>query len=60
MASKKDFKQPTVEVLAKIATGDYDAVIIGHSQFERIPISAERQKATFENRLMTLKMLSMK
>ena len=35
----------------RIATGDYDAVIIGHSQFEKIPMSAERQKTILQNQL---------
>jgi len=35
----------------RIATGDYDAVIIGHSQFEKIPISIERQRAVLEQQL---------
>lgn len=36
---------------ARIATGDYDAVVIGHSQFEKIPISAERQKKVLEKQI---------
>ena len=45
VATKKDFEtQNRKKFCARIATGDYDAVIIGHSQFERIPISAERQR----------------
>lgn len=45
VASKKDFETANrKKFCARIATGDYDAVIIGHSQFERIPISAERQE----------------
>ena len=45
VASKKDFETANrKKFCARIATGDYDAVIIGHSQFEKIPISAERQE----------------
>ncbi len=45
VASKKDFETANrKKFCARIATGDYDAVIIGHSQFERIPVSAERQE----------------
>ncbi len=45
VASKKDFETANRKKFsARIATGDYDAVIIGHSQFERIPVSAERQE----------------
>ncbi len=44
-ATKKDFEpQNRKKFCARIATGDYDAVIIGHSQFERIPVSLERQE----------------
>jgi hypothetical protein len=35
----------------RIATGDYDAIIIGHSQFEKIPMSIERQRAILEQQL---------
>ena len=46
VANKKDFeKNHRKRFCAKIATGDYDAVIIGHSQFEKIPLSMERQEA---------------
>ena len=49
ITTKKDFeKKNRQEFVAKIATGDYDAVIIGHSQFERIPLSKERQQQTIE------------
>lgn len=49
VATKKDFqKQNRRRLFAKMATGDYDAVIIGHSQFEKIPLSDERQKAFYE------------
>ncbi|MCL1855065.1 MAG: SNF2-related protein, partial [Clostridia bacterium] len=45
VATKKDFETKNrKKFCARIATGDYDAVIMGHSQFERIPISQERQK----------------
>ena len=45
VASKRDFETKNrKKFCARIATGDYDAVIIGHSQFEKIPISAERQE----------------
>ncbi|WP_255678601.1 helicase-related protein [Cohnella silvisoli] len=44
VATKKDFETKNRKTFcARIATGDYDAIIIGHSQFEKIPISAERQ-----------------
>lgn len=49
ITTKKDFeKKNRQEFVAKIATGDYDAVIIGHSQFERIPLSKERQQQNIE------------
>lgn len=45
VASKKDFETANrKKFCARIATGDYDAIIIGHSQFEKIPLSAERQE----------------
>ena len=45
VATKKDFEtQNRKKFCSRIATGDYDAIIIGHSQFERIPISVERQR----------------
>ncbi|MCD8198531.1 MAG: SNF2-related protein [Lachnospiraceae bacterium] len=45
VASKKDFETANrKKFCARISTGDYDAVIIGHSQFEKIPVSAERQE----------------
>ncbi|CDN41282.1 Helicase domain protein [Paenibacillus sp. P22] len=45
VATKKDFETKNRKTFcARIATGDYDAIIIGHSQFEKIPISAERQR----------------
>ena len=51
-ATKKDFEsQNRKKFCARIATGDYDAVIIGHSQFERIPISKERQEQLIEEQI---------
>ncbi|MCY7557642.1 DEAD/DEAH box helicase family protein [Paenibacillus macerans] len=45
VATKKDFETKNRKTFcARIATGDYDAIIIGHSQFEKIPISTERQR----------------
>ena len=52
VATKKDFeKRNRKKFCAKIATGDYDAVIIGHSQFEKIPVSIDRQIACLENQI---------
>lgn len=52
VATKKDFERANRQKFcARIATGDYDAVIIGHSQFERIPVSQERQKRLFREQL---------
>ena len=52
ITTKKDFqKENRQEFVSKIATGDYDAVIIGHSQFERIPLSKERQKETLQTQI---------
>lgn len=49
VATKKDFETKNrKKFCARIATGDYDAVIIGHSQFEKIPVSRERQIQTLE------------
>ena len=49
VATKKDFETKNrKKFCGRIATGDYDAVIIGHSQFEKIPMSVERQKAILE------------
>lgn len=46
VATKKDFEtQNRKKFCSRIATGDYDAIIIGHSQFEKIPMSLERQQA---------------
>src|SRR5699024_3131665 len=45
VTTKKDFeKKNRKKLFSRIATGDYDAVIVGHSQFEKIPMSIERQK----------------
>ena len=52
VATKKDFEtQHRKKFCARIATGDYDAVIIGHSQFEKIPMSAERQVAILQQQI---------
>ena len=52
LATKKDFEtQNRKKFCARIATGDYDAVIIGHSQFEKIPMSAERQVAILQQQI---------
>lgn len=52
VATKKDFQPANRKrFCARIATGDYDAVIIGHSQFEKIPLSAERQRAVLESQI---------
>lgn len=52
VATKKDFETKNrKKFCARIATGDYDAVIIGHSQFEKIPISMERQKRLLEEQI---------
>ena len=49
VATKKDFEtRNRKKFCSRIATGDYDAIIIGHSQFERIPISQERQRKLLE------------
>ena len=52
VATKKDFKKENRQQLfAKIATGNYDAVIIGHSQLGMIPVSKERQVATIQSQI---------
>ena len=52
VATKKDFEPKNrKKFCGRIATGDYDAVIIGHSQFERIPMSMERQKLEMERQI---------
>ena len=51
-ATKKDFETKNRKrFCGRIATGDYDAIIIGHSQFEKIPMSIERQRAILEEQL---------
>lgn len=52
VATKKDFEtRNRKKFCSRIATGDYDAVIIGHSQFEKIPMSIERQRAVLQEQL---------
>ena len=52
VATKKDFEMKNRKrFCGRIATGDYDAVIIGHSQFEKVPISIERQRSVLEQQL---------
>ena len=52
VATKKDFEAKNRKrFCGRIATGDYDAIIIGHSQFEKIPMSMERQKAILEQQI---------
>ena len=52
VATKKDFETANrKKFCARIATGDYDAVIIGHSQFEKIPLSAERQERQLQEQI---------
>ena len=52
VARKKDFETANrKKFCARIATGDYDAVIIGHSQFERIPLSYERQERIIQEQI---------
>ena len=52
VATKKDFETKNrKKFCARIATGDYDAVIIGHSQFEKIPISIERQRRLLQEQI---------
>ena len=52
VATKKDFEpQNRKKFCSRIATGDYDAVVIGHSQFEKIPLSPERQKAFLQEQI---------
>ena len=56
-ATKKDFEPANrKKFCSRIATGDYDAVIIGHSQFEKIPLSTERQIATIERQIAEIEM----
>ena len=55
VATKKDFESHNrKKFCARIATGDYDAVIIGHSQFERIPVSQERQERLLQEQIMEI------
>ncbi|MCM1192889.1 MAG: hypothetical protein NC389_10735 [Acetatifactor muris] len=52
VATKKDFEPANrKKFCSRIATGDYDGIIIGHSQFEKIPLSIERQKAAIEEQI---------
>lgn len=52
VATKKDFeKQNRKKFCSRISTGDYDAIIIGHSQFEKIPMSAERQQIILQQQI---------
>ncbi len=52
VATKKDFEMKNRRrFCGRIATGDYDAIIIGHSQFEKIPMSFERQRATLQQQI---------
>ena len=52
VATKKDFETKNrKKFCARIATGDYDAIVIGHSQFERIPMSIERQRQMIEKQI---------
>ena len=54
VATKKDFEPANrKKFCARIATGDYDAVIIGHSQFEKIPVSQERQERLLRSEIET-------
>ena len=56
-ATKKDFEPANRKnFCSRIATGDYDAVIIGHSQFEKIPLSTERQMAMIERQIEEIEM----
>lgn len=52
VATKRDFeKKNRKKLFSKMATGEFDAIIIGHSQFEKIPMSIERQKMNIENEI---------
>lgn len=56
-ATKKDFEPANrKKFCSRIATGDFDAVIIGHSQFEKIPLSAERQAAVIRRQIIEIEM----
>ncbi len=57
VATKKDFETANrKKFCGRIATGEYDAVIIGHSQFEKIPMSAERQRTILEQQIAEIVM----
>ena len=57
VATKKDFEPANrKKFCSRIATGDYDAIIIGHRQFERIPLSVERQAAAIEKQIRDITM----
>ena len=57
VATKKDFEPANrKKFCSRIATGDYDAIIIGHNQFERIPLSVERQAAAIEKQIRDITM----
>ena len=56
-ATKKDFEPANrKKFCSRIATGDYDAVIIGHTQFEKIPLSMERQAAMIERQITEIEL----
>lgn len=53
--AKQDFeKSNRKKFCSRIATGDYDAIIIGHSMFEKIPVSIERQKKLIEDQIESI------
>lgn len=55
VTTKRDFEMSRRKrFVSRIATGDYDAIIIGHSQFEKIPMSIERQKATIKEQIESI------
>lgn len=57
VATKKDFETKNrKKFCGRIATGDYDAVVIGHSQFEKIPMSIERQRAILQQQMQEIMM----
>lgn len=57
VATKKDFETKNrKKFCGRIATGDYDAVVIGHSQFEKIPMSVERQRAILQQQMQEIMM----
>ncbi len=56
ITTKRDFqKENRKQFVAKVASGNYDAVVIGHSQFEKIPLSKERRKAMIEKEIDVLR-----